>query len=409
MSRIKNRLTARTVETKKIPGYYSDGGNLYLRISKGLTKTWAFFYAKNSKRTELGLGSVGNMTLEQARKKASDIRIGLSNGIDPLTEKRRLEAEKNAQTAKFMTFQQCAEKYIDTHKSGWKNPKHIQQWQNTLSQYAYPFFGDLDVSAIDTGLVLRALEPIWTTKNETAGRVRGRVESVLDWANVRGHREGDNPARWKGHLDHLLAKPSKVQKTEHHPALPYGDMNIFINELHQHDCISSKCLEFTILTACRTGEAIGALWSEVDLTEKIWVIPGSRMKAEREHRIPLSTDAMTILTDMATYRSSDFVFSGSRKGLSNMAMLTLLKRMNRHDVTVHGFRSSFRDWAAEQTAYPNELLEMALAHTIKNQAEAAYRRGDLLEKRRRLMDDWARFCNTKKAQGDNVTPIRKAV
>jgi integrase len=400
MSRIKNKLTARTVETKKAPGYYSDGGNLYLRVSSNLTKTWAFYYKKDGKRTEMGLGSVSNVTLEQAREKASELRKQLANGIDPLSEKQRQDSERKVQLAKTMTFQQCAEAYINAHRAGWKNPKHIQQWQNTLAQYAFPVFGSLDVKSIDTGLITKCLEPIWLTKNETAGRVRGRIECVLDWATARKYRAGENPARWRGHLDKLLAKPSKIQKTEHHSALPYTELNGFIEQLRQQDGIAAKCLEFTILTAARTGETIGATWDEIDLGTKIWTIPADRMKASREHRVPLSSHALGILNKMAEIRLNNYVFPGTKKGLSNMAMLAILKRMDRTDITVHGFRSTFRDWAAESTAYPGEVVEMALAHAIKNLTEAAYRRGDLLEKRSRLMEEWAWFCNTPRQSAD---------
>jgi len=406
MSRIKNKLTARTVETKKAPGYYSDGGNLYLRVSQNLTKTWAFYYKKEGKRTEMGLGSFGNVSLEQAREKAAELRKQIANGIDPLGERQQQENERKAQRAKMMTFSQCADAYINAHRAGWKNPKHIQQWQNTLSQYAFPVFGDLDVKAIDTGLITKCLEPIWLTKNETAGRVRGRIESILDWATVHEYREGVNPARWRGHLDKLLAKPSKIQKTEHHKALPYTEVGGFIEQLRQQDGIAAKCLEFTILTAARTGETIGATWDEIDLDAKTWTIPAVRMKAEREHKVPLSGHALNILNEMAAVRLNNYVFPGNKKGLSNMAMLAVLKRMDRADITVHGFRSTFRDWAAESTAYPGEVVEMALAHAIKNLTEAAYRRGDLLEKRSRLMDEWARYCNAPRSSGD-VVPINK--
>ena len=406
MSRIKNKLTARTVETKKAPGYYSDGGNLYLRVSQNLTKTWAFYYKKDGKRTEMGLGSTSDLTLEQARDKADTLRKQLKSGIAPLIERQRQDSENKAQRAKFMTFQQCADAYINAHKAGWKNPKHIQQWQNTLAQYAFPVFGDLDVKSIDTGLITKCLEPIWLTKNETAGRVRGRIESILDWATVHEYREGVNPARWRGHLDKLLAKPSKIQKTEHHKALPYTEINRFIDLLRLQEGVAAKCLEFTILTAARTGETIGATWDEIDLGAKTWTIPAVRMKAEREHRVPLSNHVLTILNDMAAIRLNDYVFPSNKKGLSNMAMLAVLKRMDQADITVHGFRSSFRDWAAESTAYPGEVVEMALAHAIKNQTEAAYRRGDLMEKRGRLMEEWARYCKAPRLSGE-VVPINK--
>jgi integrase len=401
---IAKKLTTRSVETKKVAGYYSDGERLYLKVTPTLTKSWVFIYRQGKKRTELGLGTFADVTLAEARdgsfkdgKLIKDGAVQLNNllkaGIDPLIERQHLDNERKAAVAKSMTFQQCADAYIKAHQAGWKNKKHIQQWQNTLAQYAYPVFGELDVKVIDTGLITKCLEPIWLTKNETAGRVRGRIESVLDWAAARKYREGDNPARWRGHLDKLLAKPSKIQKTEHHNALPYGEINCFINSLRLQEGIAAKCLEFTILTAARTGESIGATWDELDLSAKTWTIPAVRMKADREHKVPLNTQALIILNDMAAIRTNDYVFPSKAKGLSNMAMLTLLRRMDRADITVHGFRSTFRDWAAESTTYTGEVVEMALAHAIKNQTEAAYRRGDLLEKRSRLMADWDRFCN----------------
>lgn len=393
MSRIKNRLTTRSVESKKVKGYYADGGNLYLRVTKSQTKSWIFYYVKNGVRTEMGLGSIANVTLEQARERAAELRKQLANGCEPLAEKKRIEAEKKLQQAKAMTFEQCTAAYINAHKAGWKNPKHLQQWQNTLAQYVFPIFGDFDVQAIDTTLIVRCLEAIWLTKNETACRVRGRIEVILDWATARKLRSGENPARWRGHLDKLLVKPTKIQNTEHHSALPYSEMHSFMQQLRQQDGIAAKCLEFTILTATRTGESIGAMWDEIDMANQVWIIPAQRMKVNKEHRVPLSNDTLRILHEMSAIRLSDYVFPSNRKGLSNMAMLTLLKRMQRTDITVHGFRSTFRDWAAEETSYSSEVVEMALAHTIKNQVEAAYRRGDLLEKRSILMESWARYCN----------------
>ena len=410
---ITKKLTTRSVETKKVAGYYSDGDRLYLKITPTLTKSWVFIYRQGKKRTELGLGTFADVTLAEARdgsfkdgKLIKDGAVQLNNllkaGVDPLIERQRLDNERKAAVAKSMTFKQCSEAYIKAHQAGWKNKKHIQQWQNTLTQYAYPIFGELDVKVIDTGLITKCLEPIWITKNETAGRVRGRIESVLDWAAARKYREGDNPARWRGHLDKLLAKPSKIQKTEHHKALAYSEINGFINSLRLQDGIAAKCLEFTILTAARTGESIGATWDEIDVTMSLWTIPAVRMKAEREHKVPLNPQAIKILNDMAVIRANDYVFPSNAKGLSNMAMLSLLRRMNKTNITVHGFRSTFRDWAAESTSYTSEVVEMALAHAIKNQTEAAYRRGDLLEKRSRLMADWERHCNTPKLSSDVI-------
>jgi integrase len=296
-----------------------------------------------------------------------------------------------------MTFDACAAAYIAAHNTSWRNAKHRDQWRNTLTSYAGPAFGSLPVQSIDVGLVMKALEPIWQAKPETASRLRGRIEAVLDWATVRGHRKGENPARWRGHLDKLLPARSKVHKVKHHPALPYNEMADFVAELRKQEGVAARALEFLILTAARTGEVIGARWDEVDVEEKIWVVPAARMKAGREHRVPLSSAAVAILEEMKKIRESDFVFPGGKKGkpLSNMAMLAVLKRIGRSDLTAHGFRSSFRDWAAERTNFPREVAEMALAHTVGDKVEAAYRRGDLLQKRRQIMEAWARFCEIK--------------
>lgn len=342
------------------------------------------------------------MSLEQARDKAIDYKRLLAQGIDPLTEKRKQAADRLIVAAKPMTFAQCAEAFIQKHQHELKNKKHIQQWTNTLAQYVYPTIGELPVEAVDTGLVVKCLEPIWVTKNETASRVRGRIEQVLSWATVSGYRAGDNPARWRGHLDKLLAKPSKVQDVKHHSALPYVEIAAFMAALRQQDGIAVQCLAFTILTAARTNEAIGATWDEIDLAAKVWTIPANRMKADKEHRVPLSAACLELLIKMQSIRMNDYLFPGQRNGLSNMAMLKLLARMDRKDLTVHGFRSTFRDWAAEVTHYPNEVIEMCIAHTIKNQSEAAYRRGDLLEKRFNVMNDWADYCMTQPQKHGDV-------
>ena len=394
MSRTLNKLSARKVTTIKMPGYHSDGGGLYLQVSSTLSKSWIFKFVRDKKATEIGLGSLVDVSLEHARDKAADYRKLLKQGINPLAEKRKVERNLQLAVAKAMSFADCAEAYIELNRHGWKNPKHAQQWSNTLKQYAYPIFGKLPVAEIDTALVIKCLEPIWTSKNETASRLRGRIETVLDWATVSKYREGENPARWRGHLDKILPKPSKVQNIEHYAALPYAEIAVFMAKLRNQSSVAAKCLEFTILTATRTNESIGATWDEIDLSNKTWTIPGERMKAGRAHRIPLSEQVMLILQDMQQFKVNDFIFPGTKKGLSNMAMLQLLKRMGETGLTVHGFRSSFRDWAAETTSYPNEVVEMALAHTIKNQAEAAYRRGDLMEKRSQLMTDWQVFCAT---------------
>jgi integrase len=288
-----------------------------------------------------------------------------------------------------MTFRQCAEAYIKAQATGWKNPKHAAQWPSTLGAYVYPIFGALAVQAVDVGLVMKALEPIWTEKPETASRVRGRIEAVLDWATASKYRKGENPARWKGHLENLLPKKSKVRRVEHHAALPYAELGAFMADLRQREGTAARALEFAILTAARTGEVIGATWDEVDFEARLWTIPGDRMKAGREHRVPLGEAALSILRPLYEVRTGDRVFP-----ISNMAMLMLLRRMGQADLTAHGFRSTFSDWCAEQTSFPSEVREMALAHVVGDKVEAAYRRGDLFEKRRQLSEAWAAFCDS---------------
>ena len=411
------KLSARAVSTAAEPGWYDDGGGLRLQVTKSGAKSWVYRFMLAGKSREMGLGSLADVTLAEARATAAEARKLVKSGVDPIAQR---DADREAArataalaAARAMTFKQCAGAYIEAHRAGWKNAKHATQWPNTLRDYAYPVFGELPVQDIDLPMVLKVLEPIWNEKTETASRVRGRIEAVLDWATVRGFRKGDNPARWRGQLSHLLAAPSKVQKVEHHAALPYVEVGTFMAVLRQREAIAARALEFTILTAARTGEVIGATWAEIDLNAATWTIPGARMKAGREHRVPLSNRAFEILSEMAKLRVSDAgdapVFPSARGNpLSNMAMAMLLRRMERADLTAHGFRSTFRDWAAERTAYPNEVVEMALAHTVGNKVEAAYRRGDLFEKRGRLMTDWATFCNTPPAESaGTVVPLRR--
>ena len=307
-----------------------------------------------------------------------------------------------------MTFDQCRDAYISAHLPAWRNTKHAWQWGASLKKYVTPIFGSVSVQEVDITLVTKALEPIWSTIPETASRIRGRIEAILDWAKVRGLRSGENPARWRGHLDHLLPPRSKVRKVEHHAALAYSEIGSFITLLRERDAVAARALEFAIFTAGRSGEVLGATWDEIDEDQKIWIVPGHRMKIGKEHRVPLSTPAIAVLAAMMKIRQNDCVFPGNQHPtLSNTSMLMLLRRMGRNDLTVHGFRSSFRDWAAERTNYPNEVVEMALAHSISNKVEKAYRRGDLFDKRRRLMDDWADFCDAKQvADNRRILPIR---
>lgn len=390
-----NRLSAQAVARNTKPGLYSDGGGLYLQITIAGVKSWLFRYMRNGKARGMGIGPLHTVTLAEARTKALNCRRQLLDDIDPLDERQAKQAAKKIVTAKTMTFSACAEAYIEAHRAGWKNIKHAAQWESTLDTYAGPFFGDLSVADVDTTLVMKALEPIWTTKNETAARLRGRIESVLDWATVRGYRMGENPARWKGHLDHLLAKPSKVKKVVHHPALPYAEMPAFMQFLRSEGGTVFYALQLLILTVTRTNELLHARWDEIDMTNKIWVIPARRMKAEREHRIPLSKPAMNILKSQQEDAEGEYVFPGRRDGMpmSNMVFLQLLKRIERTDITVHGFRSTFRDWVGETTNYPREVAEAALAHNVKNKVEAAYARGDLFVKRAKMMQDWANYLS----------------
>jgi integrase len=387
MARAGNRLTALQVVKATNPGMFADGHGLYLRIGPTGAKSWVFRYRRDGRLHDIGLGPLHTVSLADARGRALDLRRQRLDGTDPLTAKREATAKARVADAKAMTFRQCADAYILAHQAGWRNAKHRAQWPSTLETYVYPVFGSLPVQSVDVGLMMKVLEPIWQTKPETASRVRGRIESVLDWATARGYRQGDNPARWRGHIENLLPRKSKVRRVEHHAALPYSDLPAFMADLRKREGTAARALELTILTAARTGEVIGASWSEIDFEARLWIIPGQRMKAGREHRVPLSDAALSILRPMYETRTDDKLFP-----VSNMAMAMLLRRMSRGDITTHGFRSSFSDWCAEQTAFPSEVREMALAHAVSDKVEAAYRRGDLFQKRRELAEEWARYC-----------------
>jgi len=399
-------LSARAVQTLREPGMYLDGRGLYLRIGPGGNKSWIYRFALAGKTRDMGLGPYPDIPLAEAREKALACRKLRLDGCDPIEVRQTGRQQKKLNEVKVMTFAECAERYIASHRPGWKNPKHAAQWPATLGSYVYPVFGSLPVHAVDVGLVMKAVEPIWTAKPETASRVRGRIESVLDWATARGYRQGENPARWRGHLENLLPARSKVQRVEHHAALPYAEIGAFMVELRARESIAACALAFVVLTAARTGEAIGARWNEIDLAERLWTVPAERMKAGKEHRVPLSDVALTILDKLGKVRQGDFVFPGAKpdKPLSQMAMAMTLRRIGRGELTVHGFRSTFRDWAAEQTSFPAEVAEMALAHVVGDKVEAAYRRGDLFEKRRALAGAWAAYC-AGVAEG-NVVPLK---
>ncbi len=390
------------------PGFYRVGGvtGLYLQISERGARSWVLRVMVGAKRRELGLGGFPTVGLSDARAKARAVREQIENGIDPIADKRRKREQLLAEQQR-PNFRKCAEQYIAMKSAEWRNPKHCKQWASTLETYAFGVIGDTSVNEVTQRQVLEILTPIWTTKTETADRVRGRIENILDWATAHGHRTGDNPARWRGQLDKLLPSPNKIAKVAHHPALPYEQMARFVAVLKEHGGISTKALAFTILTAARSGEVRAAQWDEIDFKKRIWTIPAERMKADKEHRVPLSLRAMAILKTLPR-RKSGLIFASQRdKVLSDMALSMLLRDVW-PGITVHGFRSSFRDWAAEQTNFPREVCEQALAHTLTNQVEAAYRRSDLFDKRRALMDQWAAYCKKRpEVTSNKEKPTRK--
>jgi integrase len=418
-----SKLSAAFVRTAK-PGRYCDGDGLYLLVKKSGARFWVFRYKTNgSKLREAGLGRAGedrnSVRLAEAREKASVLFRQVKSGIDPLVAKEaaRLQSKAAEQDAvvRGITFRDAARRYIDGHASTWRSGKHAGQWNSTLETYANPVFGDLPVADVTTAHVLAAVEPIWLQKAETASRLRGRIETILDFAKARGWRTGENPAAWKGHLALTLPARSKVAKIQHHAALPWREVSEYIAALRDQAGVGARALHFLILTAARSGEVRGARWLEIDLAAAMWIIPAARMKGDREHRVPLSAQSLQILREMNEARlTADIdahVFPGRdpQRPLSDMSLTAVLRRMNRGDLTVHGFRSTFRDWAAETTAYPSELAEKALSHTVGNKVEAAYRRGDLFDKRRRMMDDWASFCSAPRfSEISNVFALREA-
>ena len=417
MARQQQRLSALQVSKLTKPGLYGDGGGLTLQITATGAKSWLFRYMVAGKPYGMGLGPTHTVSLAEARQKAADARKLLVDGINPLVAKKQKKIADALAAAKMMTFDQCAEAYIQTHKAGWKNAKHADQWTNTLKTYASPVLGHLPVADVDTGLVVKCLAAIWESKTETASRLRGRIESVLDWATTSGYRSGENPARWKGHLENLLATISRSSRTRNHPSLPWQRIAAFMAALGAREGISARAVEFCILTACRSGEVRGARWAEFDLAGKVWTIPAERMKARREHEVPLSDAALALLESMP--RDSEIVFAGIKgQPLSDMSLTAVIRRMNGDDkpvwvdasgdgVTVHGFRSTFRMWAAETTNYPREVAEHALAHQLPDAVERAYQRGSQFTKRAALMADWAACCMTVLPDAV-VKPIRTA-
>ena len=409
--KLSNALTPLVVKNAK-PGRHADGGGLHLLVKDSGARSWVYRFMLRGKSRDIGLGAAagpGAISLSSARDVADALRLRVKAGIDPLEERQRMLADAlaAAQAAEIagISFKAVAEAYVAANEGSWRNAKHRQQWHNTLATYVYPEIGELPVADVGTPHVLKILEPIWQAKPETASRVRGRLETVLDAAKARGYRAGENPARWRGHIAQIL--PARARLTRgHHKALPYEAVPAFVQALREREAVAALALEFAVLTATRTSEVLGATWGEVDLEKAIWTIPPARMKASKEHRVPLSPRAVEILEFLKPLNKT-WVFPAAKGGkLSGMAMTMVLRRM-KVDATVHGFRSAFRDWAAECTGYAHEVCEMALAHVIGNKAEAAYRRGDLFEKRRRLMTDWAAYCASKNVASGSVIRIRQ--
>lgn len=387
------KLSARKVGTAGV-GRHGDGRGLFLYVKPTLARSWVLRYQVQGRRHDLGLGAYPDVTLAMARQKATDARRLILEGDDPIAKRRQAQPK---------TFKDAALELIESKRSGWKNAKHAAQWTSTLEAYVFPTLGPMQVTKIATADVVGALKPIWSQKPETANRVRQRIEAVLDYASALGIREGDNPARWRGHLDNLLPKPTKVRAVQHHPALPHADIPDFMNALSTRKGVSARALTFTILTAARSGETRGMTWAEVDLDNGVWTIPAQRMKAAKEHRVPLAPVAIAQLGPRGA--DSDLVFGSETKAgkpISDMSMTALLRRMEYDAITVHGFRSTFRDWAGETTSFPREVIEAALAHGIKDKAEAAYARSDLFEKRRKLMEAWIKMATHNKSQTNLV-------
>jgi integrase len=407
MAQTINQLTALKVLKIRKPGYHADGGGLYLQVSQSGAKSWIFRYSLRGRAREMGLGSLSKASLADARGDRDRYNRLLRDHIDPIEHRKRQRAEAALTNAATITFKEAAAAYCATHRASWKSPKHAMQWASSLSTYAAPTIGNLAVRDINTGLVHRALEPIWSTMPDTASKLRGRIESVLDWARVKGYRDGENPARWRGNLDHLLPKPNKVRKVEHYPALPYPELPAFMEKLRRQEGPNARALEFTILTAARLSEARNATAREIDHSNNIWTVPGERMKGGKEHRVPLCKRAL----ELVTMEGGEYLFPSRYfhdKAVSETQMRDVLRQLGHDNITIHGFRSTFKDWARDRTRFDNYVVEAALAHLSGDKVERAYARSDVMQKRQQLMDAWSKFCETPpaKSAGKVVVPLR---
>jgi integrase len=408
MARALHRLSAAVLRRNKI-GTFADGGGLYLQVNEAkgggdLNRSWLFRYKVGRRDRWMGGGSVHTITLAMAREWARQQRVLLFAGVDPITHRNAERAAKAQASAKAIKFAEAADGYVRAQAATWRNAKHAAEWPRSLRKHVFPVLGSLPVAAIDTPLILKCLRPIWGRTPETGSRIRGRIEAVLDWCGAAGHREGANPARWSGHLEHLLPSPSKAKPAQHHAAMPVAELPAFMAELRVQQGTAARALEFAILTAARSAEIFGARWNEIQ--DDVWTVPAERMKSERKHEVPLSNRALAIIEQMRAQRSGDLVFPGrdGPKPLGQTGLRHVLKQLGRRDLTVHGFRSCFRDWSGDYTRFPREVAEAALAHVIGDKSEQAYRRGTALEKRRKLMEAWARFCAAPAREG-KVVPI----
>ena len=409
MAKQINKLSVRGIKSQNKSGRYADGNGLYLQVGKSGAKSWLFRYMLDGKSREMGLGSIRIETLSQAREKAKHCKKLLKSGTDPIRDRQKHIAIEKADNKEMLSFQKCTEGYLKAHSASWRSARHAGIWLSSVKRFAYPIVGSIHVNKIERGHIMNILDPIWREKTDTASRLRGRLESILNWATVQEYRKGDNPARWRGYLDQLLPKPSEIHTVKHFAALPYREINAFMSKLKEREALSALALRLIILTACRSIEVREAEWSEFDLENATWTIPTERRKMKKEHVIPLCKEALDIIQSIPRAEDSVHLFTGPRsnKPMSDVVFKKLMERMKVTGITTHGFRSTFRDWAAEQTSFPREVIEDCLAHQLRDKTEAAYFRSNLLDKRRELMNKWADYTQQLVIENGQVISINK--